>query len=52
MKIVLVKPEIPTTPALLEEHVALDLELILIKPLGFSIDDTSVARQAHDTGNM
>ena len=45
MKIVLVKPEIPhNTGAIGRTCVALDLELILIKPLGFSIDDTSVAR--------
>ena len=45
MKIVLGKPEIPhNTGAIGRTCVALDLELILIKPLGFSIDDTSVAR--------
>ena len=45
MKIVLVKPEIPhNTGAIGRTCVALDLELILIKPLGFSVDDTSVAR--------
>ena len=45
MKIVLVNPEIPhNTGAIGRTCVALDLELILIKPLGFSIDDTSVAR--------
>ena len=45
MKIVLVKPEIPhNTGAIGRTCVALDLELILIKPLGFAIDDTSVAR--------
>jgi len=45
MKIVLVEPEIPhNTGAIGRTCVALDLELILIKPLGFAIDDTSVAR--------
>ena len=45
MKIVLVEPEIPhNTGAIGRTCVALDLELILIKPLGFAIDDTNVAR--------
>jgi len=45
MKIVLVEPEIPhNTGAIGRTCVALDLELILIKPLGFAIDDTTVAR--------
>ena len=45
MKIVLVKPEIPhNTGAIGRTCVALDLELILIKPLGFAIDEASVAR--------
>ncbi len=45
MKIVLVEPEIPhNTGAIGRTCVALDLELILIKPLGFAIDDTSVTR--------
>ena len=45
MKIVLVEPEIPhNTGAIGRTCVALELELILIKPLGFAIDDASVAR--------
>lgn len=45
MKIVLVTPEIPhNTGAIGRTCVALDLELILIKPYGFSIDETSVMR--------
>jgi len=45
MKIVLFEPEIPhNTGAIGRTCVALDLELILIKPLGFAIDDTTVAR--------
>ena len=45
MQIVLVEPEIPhNTGAIGRTCVALDLELILIKPLGFAIDDASVAR--------
>ena len=45
MKIVLVEPEIPhNTGAIGRTCVALDLELILIKPLGFAIDDASIAR--------
>lgn len=45
MKIVLLEPEIPfNTGAIGRTCVALDLDLILIKPYGFSIDDKSVAR--------
>ena len=45
MKIVLVQPEIPfNTGAIGRTCVALDLELILIKPYGFSIDEKTVAR--------
>ncbi|MDG2295361.1 MAG: tRNA (cytidine(34)-2'-O)-methyltransferase [Paracoccaceae bacterium] len=45
MKIVLVEPEIPfNTGAIGRTCVALDLELILIKPYGFSIDEKTVAR--------
>ena len=45
MKVVLVEPEIPfNTGAVGRTCVALDLELILIKPLGFSLDDASVSR--------
>ena len=45
MKIVLVAPEIPhNTGAIGRTCVALDLELILIKPYGFSIDENTVAR--------
>ena len=45
MKVVLVAPEIPhNTGAIGRTCVALDLELILINPLGFDIDDASVAR--------
>ena len=45
MKIVLVTPEIPhNTGAIGRTCVALDLELILIKPYGFSINDTTVMR--------
>jgi len=45
MKIVLVEPEIPhNTGSIGRTCVALDLELILIKPLGFAIDDTNIAR--------
>ena len=41
----MVEPEIPhNTGAIGRTCVALDLELILIKPLGFAIDDTSVTR--------
>ena len=45
MKVVLVAPEIPhNTGAIGRTCVALDLELILINPLGFDIDDARVAR--------
>ena len=45
MKMVLVTPEIPhNTGAIGRTCVALDLELILIKPYGFSLDETSVMR--------
>jgi tRNA (cytidine/uridine-2'-O-)-methyltransferase len=45
MKLVLVTPEIPyNTGAIGRTCVALDLELILIKPYGFSIDETAVSR--------
>ncbi len=44
-KIVLVAPEIPfNTGAIGRTCVALDIELILIKPYGFSLDEKSVAR--------
>ena len=45
MKIVLVEPEIPfNTGAIGRTCVALDLELILIKPYGFSLDQKTVSR--------
>ena len=45
MKIVLVVPEIPhNTDGIGRTCVALDLELILIKPYRFSIDETAVMR--------
>ena len=45
IKIVLVTPEIPhNTGAIGRTCVALDLELILIKPYGFAINETTVAR--------
>lgn len=45
MKMVLVAPEIPyNTGAIGRTCVALDLELILIKPYGFSLDEKSVRR--------
>ena len=45
MKIVLFEPEIPfNTGSIGRTCVALDLELILIKPYGFSLDDKTVAR--------
>ena len=45
MKIVLVTPEIPfNTGAIGRTCVALDLELILIKPYGFSLDEKSLVR--------
>ena len=43
MKIVLVTPEIPgNTGTIGRTCVALDLELILIRPYGFSIDEKAV----------
>ncbi len=49
MKIVLVTPEIPyNTGAIGRTCVALELELILIKPLGFSLDEKSVRRAGTD----
>ena len=45
MKVVLVEPEIPfNTGSIGRTCVALDLELILIGQLGFSLDTSSVAR--------
>lgn len=45
MKMVLVTPEIPyNTGAIGRTCVALDLELILIRPYGFSLDEKSVRR--------
>lgn len=45
MKLVLVTPEIPfNTGAIGRTCVALNLELILIKPYGFSLDEKSVRR--------
>lgn len=45
MKIVLVTPEIPfNTGSIGRTCVALDLELILIKPYGFSLDTKAVSR--------
>ena len=49
LKIVLVTPEIPyNTGAIGRTCVALDLELILIKPYGFSLDEKSVRRAGQD----
>jgi len=49
MKIVLVTPEIPwNTGAIGRTCVALGLELILIRPLGFSLDEKSVKRAGTD----
>ncbi len=49
MKIVLVTPEIPwNTGAIGRTCVALGLELILIRPLGFSLDEKSVRRAGTD----
>ncbi|MGH1579208.1 tRNA (cytidine(34)-2'-O)-methyltransferase [Planktotalea sp.] len=49
MKIVLVTPEIPyNTGAIGRTCVALELELILIKPLGFSLDEKAVRRAGTD----
>ena len=45
IKVVLFEPEIPfNTGSIGRTCVALDLELILIKPYGFSLDDKKVAR--------
>lgn len=45
MKLILVTPEIPyNAGAIGRTCVALDLELILIKPYGFSIDEKAVTR--------
>ena len=49
MKIVLVAPEIPgNTGTIGRTCVALDLELILIRPYGFEITDKSVRRAGLD----
>ncbi len=49
MKIVLVTPEIPyNTGAIGRTCVALEMELILIRPLGFSLDEKSVRRAGTD----
>jgi tRNA (cytidine/uridine-2'-O-)-methyltransferase len=49
MKVVLVTPEIPfNTGAIGRTCVALNMELILIKPLGFSLDEKSVRRAGTD----
>lgn len=49
MKLVLVTPEIPfNTGAIGRTCVALGLELILIKPYGFSLDEKSVRRAGTD----
>lgn len=49
MKMVLVTPEIPgNTGTIGRTCVALDLELILIRPYGFSIDDKAVRRAGLD----
>lgn len=49
MKLVLVTPEIPyNTGAIGRTCVALNLELILIKPYGFSLDEKSVRRAGQD----
>ncbi len=49
LKIVLVTPEIPyNTGAIGRTCVALDLELILIKPYGFSLDEKAVRRAGTD----
>ncbi len=49
MKLVLVMPDIPgNTGAIGRTCVALDLELILIKPYGFSIDEKAVRRAGLD----
>ena len=49
MKIVLVTPEIPyNTGAIGRTCVALDVELILIRPLGFSLEEKAVRRAGMD----
>jgi len=49
MKMVLVAPEIPyNTGAIGRTCVALNLELILIRPYGFSLDEKSVRRAGTD----
>jgi len=49
MKMVLVTPEIPyNTGAIGRTCVALNLELILIKPYGFSLDEKAVRRAGAD----
>lgn len=49
LKVVLVTPEIPyNTGAIGRTCVALNLELILIKPYGFSLDDKAVRRAGLD----
>ena len=49
LKIVLVTPEIPyNTGAIGRTCVALGLELILIRPYGFSLDEKSVRRAGQD----
>lgn len=49
MKLVLVTPEIPyNTGAIGRTCLALDLELILIKPYGFSLDEKAVRRAGQD----
>ncbi|WP_044043152.1 tRNA (cytidine(34)-2'-O)-methyltransferase [Octadecabacter antarcticus] len=49
MKLVLVTPEIPyNTGAIGRTCVALELELILIKPYGFSLDEKAVRRAGQD----
>lgn len=49
MKIVLVTPEIPyNTGAIGRTCVALELELILIKPYGFSLSEKAVRRAGQD----
>lgn len=49
LKIVLVTPEIPwNTGAIGRTCVALNLELILIRPLGFSLDEKAVRRAGTD----
>ena len=49
MKLVLVTPEIPyNTGAIGRTCVALELELILIKPYGFSIEEKAVRRAGMD----